>query len=139
MLEISDKIRIPESEIETTAVRSQGPGGQNVNKVASAIHLRFHIPASSLPEEVRERLMNSHDYRITRNGTVVIKAQRYRTREQNLDDARARLKALILSALEVKKPRRKTRPTASSRQERLERKTRRGKIKKLRTKLTHYE
>lgn len=139
MLEISPRIQIPESEIETSAIRAQGPGGQNVNKVSSAIHLRFDIVNSSLPEDIRQRLLNSSDYRITRDGVVVIKAQRYRTREQNLEDARERLKNLVASVLVIKKPRKKTRPTKAAKQRRMDQKSRRGKTKNLRSKVSRYE
>lgn len=139
MLIISNKITIPESEIDIHAIRAQGPGGQNVNKVASAIHLRFDIRNSTLPADIRTRLIHSSDYRINRDGVVVIKAQRYRTREKNLEDARDRLKRLIASALIQKKPRRKTRPPVAAKQRRMDQKTRRGNIKKLRTKVLHDE
>jgi ribosome-associated protein len=136
MLVITDQIKIPESEIEISAIRAQGPGGQNVNKVASAIHLRFDIANSSLSIDVRQRLLNLSDYRITRGGILVIKAQRYRTREQNLMDARERLKKLVAAALEVKKQRKRTRPPVAAKHRRLDQKTRRSVIKKLRTKIS---
>ena len=139
MLTISNQIEIPESEIEISAIRSQGPGGQNVNKVASAIHLRFDIVNSSLPANVAQRLLYCSDYRITRDGVVIIKAQRFRTRERNLEDARERLRKLIASAMVVQKPRKRTGPTAAAKKRRLEQKTRRGKLKVLRTKISHDE
>ena len=122
-------LEIDEYEVTVTAVRAQGAGGQNVNKVSSAIHLRFDIPASSLPDGVKERLLALRDNRITQDGVLVIKAQQYRTQEQNRADALERLSELIISAGKVEKKRRPTKPTLGSKTRRLESKTKRGSIK----------
>ncbi|WP_120993273.1 alternative ribosome rescue aminoacyl-tRNA hydrolase ArfB [Stutzerimonas urumqiensis] len=129
MLIISNAVQLPEAELQWTAIRAQGAGGQNVNKVSSAIHLRFDIAASSLPPFYKERLLALRDARITAEGVVVIKAQRYRTQEQNLADAQERLIELIRSAVRVEKSRRPTRPTRGSQERRLQGKTKRGAIK----------
>ena len=132
MLKVSARLAIPDSEIEISAVRSQGAGGQNVNKVSSAAHLRFDIRASSLPEECKQQLLALHDRRITADGVVVIKAQRHRALEQNRDDALARLQALIAAALVSRRKRVPTKPSRGAKEKRLQQKSQRGEIKALR-------
>ena len=134
-MQITRELSIADEEIEMSAIRAQGAGGQNVNKVASAIHLRFDIPSSSLPEACKQRLLALGDQRISKEGVVVIKAQQFRTQEKNREDALARLRDLLASATAVRKRRKPTRPTRSSQRKRLDSKTRRGNIKSLRGKV----
>ena len=125
-------IVLNESEVEFIAIRAQGAGGQNVNKVSNAIHLRFDIRASSLPEEIKCKLLEMHDQRISSDGVVVIKAQKHRSLERNRDDGLVRLRELIALAAVVQVPRRPTKPTRSAQRKRVESKVRRGQVKLLR-------
>lgn len=135
MLEIGNNLQIPDHEIDLQAIRAQGSGGQNVNKVASAIHLRFDIRASSLPDRYKQRLLALSDQRITSDGVVVIKAQQFRTQEMNKENALARLAQLIKSVTVEQKPRKATRPTLGSKRRRVDSKTKRGRTKSLRGKV----
>ena len=139
MLHINQNISIPLKEIELNQIRASGPGGQHVNKVATAIHLRFNIPASSLPEFCKKRILELNDRRISNDGDIIIKAQQFRSLDQNKEDALHRLRLLIVTALKKDKKRIPSRPTRASRQKRLENKQQRSRKKSTRKKITSYD
>lgn len=135
MLAISNTVQLADWEIDISAIRAQGAGGQNVNKVSSAIHLRFDIKRSSLPAFYKERLLQLADQRITKDGIIIIKAQQYRTQEQNREDALLRLQALIQSVAVQQKARKATKPTKGSQRRRMDKKSQRGQVKSMRGKV----
>jgi ribosome-associated protein len=137
MLSISNQLTIPATEIEIQAIRAQGAGGQNVNKVSSAIHLRFDIKASSLPDVYKQKLLDLQDHRISKDGIIVIKAQRFRGQDKNREDALGRLQQLVKSVTLVRKKRKPTKPSKGSQLRRVDSKTKRGKLKGLRGKIDH--
>lgn len=135
-LKISPSIAIPDNELVITAIRAQGAGGQNVNKVASAVHLRYDFGGSAaLPDAIKQRLLRLHDHRISDDGVIVIKSQEHRSQEKNKDAALERLRTLIRSALVTRKPRKPTKPTKASQARRLERKARHSRLKRTRGKI----
>jgi ribosome-associated protein len=135
MLTISELVEIPDTEIDIQAIRAQGAGGQNVNKVSSAIHLRFDIDASSLPDFYKQELLKLNDQRISNEGIIVIKAQQFRSQEKNREEAVKRLQTLIKSVAVIRKKRKPTKPSKGSQKRRMESKTKRGQLKGLRGKV----
>lgn len=135
MIFISNSISLNDSEVEINAIRAQGAGGQNVNKVSSAIHLRFDIRASNLSDVIKQCLLDSKDSRITKEGVLIIKAQQFRTQERNRIDALERLQSFILQATHVQKTRKPTKPSRNAKRKRVDEKTQRGKTKALRGKV----
>lgn len=135
MLQISQQVVIPDAEIDIQAIRAQGAGGQNVNKVSSAIHLRFDINASSLPEWYKQKLLLLNDQRISNDGIIVIKSQQFRSQDKNREEALKRLQALVKTVAVIPKIRKPTKPTLASKKRRIESKTKRGRLKGLRGKI----